>query len=438
MTQNSFDDIATYVAPSPSYTDVFVDVVGALSNPPKRDKMWGKEGWKVEPIVKTTAIGIAPDGGNLVKVRSSATANSKFAPAKAYATGYGENGGTNDVYVLAFARANGKPGPVFGTLISAADGTAISGGDVATAGNAAVLSSSRATGGTGITIAKGYGYAQSARGAFVGIDTRANSAKWYASPGAAFAGGQAIGNGGHVITKQDTRARADLGLAVAGTINVAKSNGVQPAWWDAVTFNGATDSGGGNVVFMNLKTQTRADVGASVGGSINIGSTENGKIVELNDNTDAGTAVGDATSGALNIAVSNNNDVLIGDYDNSDATQNEVLAKVRGRGEAQGAQVNIGGWSGGWGRGRGSGAGVGWGGRGSAVCGGGAKARGESADQGVLLGVELWAWNSSAGASRALCGGAAGCCAIRSQQLAAALPAAGRGLALDQSAPLRR
>ena len=41
-------------------------------------------------------------------------------------------------------------------------------------------------------------------------------------------------------------------------------------------------------------------------------------------------------------AVANDGNVLIGDYDNSDATQNEVIAKVRGRGTAQGGMINIG------------------------------------------------------------------------------------------------
>jgi hypothetical protein len=343
---------------------VFVDVVGNVANPRKADRAWGKSGWKVEPIVTTQAIGIAPDGGNQVAVRSSATALSKFAPAKAYATAYGENGGgdlifndgqritASDVVVLAVARANGKPAPTFGTLISKSDGTAISGGDVLTAGNAVVLSSSRATGGTGITVATGYGRADSAKAAAVGMDVRANSAKWYASPGAAFAGSQAYGRGGHVDMISDTRARADLGTAIAGTLAIAKSNGVQPTFFDGVgrrllgaPVNDVNDGGnGGNIIYNEVATQGRIDVGATVVGSMAVDVAETNKVVIVNDNTDAAAAVGTSTAGAINIGISNNNDVLIGDYDNSDATQNEVTSKVRGRGSAQAGMFNLGEW----------------------------------------------------------------------------------------------
>lgn len=148
--------------------------------------MWGKEGWKVEPIVKTTAIGIAPDGLNSVGVRAGSTANSKFAPAKAIATAYAENGGNGtaragDVWAEADGRATGKPAPVFGAIVTQTDATAVSGGDVLSAGRAAVLSSSRATGGMGVTIAKAYGRTESAQGAFSGIDMRSKSNKWCAT-----------------------------------------------------------------------------------------------------------------------------------------------------------------------------------------------------------------------------------------------------------------
>lgn len=144
--------------------------------------MWDKEGWKVEPIVKATAIGIAPDGTNEVSVRTQATANSKFAPAKAISTAYAENGGGGDVWANAEARATGKPAAVFGVTMTASDATAISGGDVLTAAPAAVLSSSRATGGMGVGIAKAYGRSESAEGAFTGIDMRSKVAKWCGAP----------------------------------------------------------------------------------------------------------------------------------------------------------------------------------------------------------------------------------------------------------------
>ena len=67
------------------------------------------------------------------------------------------------------------------------------------------------------------------------------------------------------------------------------------------------------------------------------------QVVLLNDNVQASSAVGEAIAGLVNVGVSNDGGVLIGDYDNSDATQNEVVAKVRGRGEAQGGMINIGG-----------------------------------------------------------------------------------------------
>ena len=103
-----------------------------------------------------------------------------------------------------------------------------------------------------------------------------------------------------------------------------------------------TKFGGFNVVYVEVNNDPRIDIGGSIGGAINIASSENGKVVTLMDNVEAGAAVGDAAAGALTVAVSNQNDVAIGDYDISDATQNEVISKVRGRGYAQGAEVNIG------------------------------------------------------------------------------------------------
>jgi trimeric autotransporter adhesin len=342
VTQSSFDNVPVYSGASLGYTDVSLDVANSFGIGRKKDKTWGVKGWEVEPIVTTNAVAIAPDGYNVVKVRAASQSASKFAPSKAYATAYGENAGTGDVYVVAFTRANGKPGAMFGVQSTVSDGTAISAGPVDGAGNAVVITSSRATGGWGVTTAKSYGYAESNVGAYVGEDTRANSAKWYASPGVAIAGGGAYGRGGHVRLEQRVRARADLGLAVAGSINIAKSNGIQPVYYDVPDASATRDFGGANVIYETTEVRPRIDVGMSIGGAINIASSENGKVVALVDNVDAGAAVGDAASGSLTVAVSNQNDVLIGDYDISDATQNEVIARVRGRGYAQGGQVNIG------------------------------------------------------------------------------------------------
>jgi len=328
---------------------VKVDLVASLSNPPKKDKAFGVPGWFVGTQTRTNAIGIAPEGGNEVRVRSSATANTKWAPAKAYATAYGQNGGTGNVFVLANARATGKPSLATSAISSNADGTAIAGGQgVGDAGAAVVLSSSRATGGQGQTIAGARGYAESANTAVVSIDSRANSAKWYMAPGNSVAGGEALGRGGHVNLYSDVRARADLGTATSGVLNIAKSNGAQPVWFELLPTGSGTNGGASNIIYSMTNNDPRADAGAAIAGTINIGSSakrkllQNTKVVLLNDNVEASTAVGEAAAGLLNVGVSNTNNVLIGDYDTSDATQNEVISKVRGRGEAQGGMVNIG------------------------------------------------------------------------------------------------
>ena len=138
------------------------------------------------------------------------------------------------------------------------------------------------------------------------------------------------------------RARADLGTATSGVLNVAKSNGKQEGFWDLLPVESQVKNGYANTIYSTTNNDPRSDAGAAIGGTINIGTTPAGKVVLLNDNVEASAAVGEALSGVLNLGVSKAGSVLIGDYDNSDATQNEVIAKVRGRGTAQGGMINIG------------------------------------------------------------------------------------------------
>jgi len=344
-TNSQYGDVATYVNPTSAPLPVKVDVTASNTNPPKADTSFGKPGTKVGSLATANAIGIAPDATNEVRVRASATANTKFAPAKAYATAYGQNSGGGDVFVVAQARATGKPGLQYGALVSNSDAAGVSTGGVADSGNVVVLSTSRATGGQGITVAGARGSATSGKAAWVGVDARANSAKWYMAPGHAVAGGEAFGQGGHVAITTDVRARADLGTATSGVLNVAKSNGAQPIFWDILPVENQVSNGFGNTVFSQTNNDPRSDAGAAIAGTINIGTTAAGKVVLLNDNVEASAAVGEALAGLVNVGVSNDGSVLIGDYDSSDATQNEVIAKVRGRGTAQGGMINIGEWS---------------------------------------------------------------------------------------------
>jgi hypothetical protein len=93
-----------------------------------------------------------------------------------------------------------------------------------------------------------FGRGVSSKATFIGIDSRANSAKWYMAPGHAVAGGEAIGIGGHVVEASDVRARADLGTATSGVLNVAKSNGAQPLWWDLLPLGSNIANNGYNQV----------------------------------------------------------------------------------------------------------------------------------------------------------------------------------------------
>jgi hypothetical protein len=343
VTESNYNDVPTYVTSAPSSTPVKVDVSSSIPFPSKGDASFDRNSSKVGELVTAEAIGIAPDGDNEVRVRATATANTKYAPAKAYATAYGENGGGGDVFVLAQSRAVGKPGLQYGVVSSNADARGISGGSTpAESGNVAVLSTSRATGGQGQTVSGARGYGSSAKATYIGVDSRANSAKWYMAPGNAVAGGEAVGKGGHVVLNTDVRARADLGTATSGVLNVAKSNGVQQTWWDQLPVEANINNGFSNTIYSITNNDPRSDAGAAIGGTINIGTSPAGKVVLLNDNVEAASAVGESLSGLLNVAVANDGNVLIGDYDNSDATQNEVIAKVRGRGTAQGGMINIG------------------------------------------------------------------------------------------------
>ena len=279
-------------------------------------------------------------------MRAQSDTLTKFAPAKAYATAYGENGGGGDVFVLARSRATGKPGNQYGAVSSNSDATAISGGNsVRDSGGVGVLSSSRATGGQGQTISGARAYGESGKVVFSGVDSRANSAKWYMAPGNAVAGGENIAKGGYLNLDTDVRARADLGTATSGVINIAKSNGARPVFWDDPASNlaaGLSKNGEPNILYSITNNDPRSDAGAAIGGTINIGTAAAGKVVLLNDNMESSAAVGESLAGLLNVGIANTGSVLIGDYDNSDATQNEVISKVRGRGEAQGVMVNIG------------------------------------------------------------------------------------------------
>jgi hypothetical protein len=341
VTDTVFNDTAVYQN-SLDYLPIRVDAVSSVINPPKKDKSFGKPGWFVGSRSQAQAIGIAPDAYNEVRVRAQANAQTKWAPAKAYATAYGENGGGGDVIVYAQSRALGKPGLQYGAVSTYSDATAISGGATpGDAGAAIAFSTSRATSGQGITVSSAKGYAESANAAFVVIDSRANSAKWYMAPGNSIAGGEAFGRGGHVGLDSTVRARADLGTATVGLLSIAKSNGAQPAWFDLRPVQQG-DGSFGNIIYTITDNDPRADAGAAIGGTINIGTAPAGKVVLLNDNMESSAAVGEAAAGVINVAVANDGNVLIGDYDNSDATQNEVIAKVRGRGTAQGGMINIG------------------------------------------------------------------------------------------------
>jgi hypothetical protein len=344
VTDSNYDDVATFVPTPKPPPAVQVDVSSTAANPPKGDTSFGVDGSRVGSVATAEAIGTAPSTTNQVNVRAQATATTKFAPARAIATATGQNGGGGDVFVLAQARAVGKPSLQYSTILSKSSAVGISGGATpATSGNVAVLSTSRATGGQGQTVSTAYAKGVSGKATFIGVDSRANSAKWYMAPGNAVAGGEAIGIGGHVVEATDVRARADLGTATSGVLNVAKSNGVQQTWWDLLPLEANLNNGFGNVIFSSTNNNPRTDAGAAIAGTVNIGTTPTGKVVLLNQNVESGAAVGESLAGLLNLAVSNDGDVLIGDYDNSDATQNEVIAKVRGRGEGQGGMINIGG-----------------------------------------------------------------------------------------------
>jgi hypothetical protein len=368
ITESNFNDVPVYEF-SGDYLPVRVDVGASLRNPPKKPKQgaFGVEGEKVAVKATAKAVGIAPDAFNRVAVRANSAANTKWAPAKAYATAYGQNGGTGDVLVLAQARATGKPALQYGAVVSQTDAVGISGGAApADAGTVGILSTSRATGGQGQTVAGAFAYGESSKGTFQAVDARSNSAKWYMAPGNAVAGGENIGRGGHVGLATDVRTRADLGTATGGVLNVAKSNGLQPLWWDNLTPGQGQNFGGDgapNIIYSITNNDPRADAGAAIGGTINIGTTARKlleapeaeadaaagpsrkllqKVVLLNDNMESSTGVGEAAAGVVNVAIANNGNVLIGDYDNSDATQNEVIARTRGRGYAQGGMINIG------------------------------------------------------------------------------------------------
>jgi hypothetical protein len=403
ITESNYNDIPLYEF-SNDYTPVRVEVSSALRNPPKKPAQgaFGVEGEKVAVKATSKAVAIAPDGGNRVAVRSAANANTKWAPAKAYATAYGQNGGGNPVLVLAAARAVGKPAPQYGAVVSQTDAVGISGGGTPQdAGLVGILSTSRATGGQGQSIAGAFAYGESAAGTFQSVDARANAAKWYMAPGNAVAGAENIGRGGHIGLETDVRPRADLGTATGGVLNVAKSNGVQPLWFDALSPGTGQNFGGDgypNIIYSITNNDPRSDAGAAIGGTVNIGmsarklleavpegakaaehkaaesedaaaATGPGrkllqKVVLLNDNMEASLGVGDAAAGVVNVGIANQGNVLIGDYDNSDATQNEVIARVRGRGYAQGGMVNVGECARGWGPG---GSGVGGPGLGQAL-----------------------------------------------------------------------
>lgn len=249
----------SYIAPVADTTPVVVDVTSALSAPPKGDQSFGVDGKKVGTVATAEAVGIAPDGTNEVHVRARSDANAKYAPAKALATAYGENAGGGDVFVLAQARATGKPGLQYGALVAKTDATAVSGGATpAAAGNAVVLSTSRATGGQGQTVAGARASATSARAAWVGVDARANSAKWYMAPGNAVAGGEALGQGGHVQMKADVRGRADLGTSTTGVLAVGKSSGVQQGFWDMLPVEANIANGFKNTIYRCAQACGRA------------------------------------------------------------------------------------------------------------------------------------------------------------------------------------
>lgn len=186
--------------------------------------------------------------------------------------------------MLAQSRATGKPASQYGKITAMSSATGSSGGTTPqTSGAVGVLSSSRATGGQGQTVSSAYGNAESRKVALVTVDSRANSAKWYMAPGNAVAGGEAIGTGGHVGLDTDVRARADLGTATSGVLNVARSNGVQPTWIDLVPggVGGSTQAGQNpmpSIIYSITNNDPRADAGSAIGGTINIGTALDGKV----------------------------------------------------------------------------------------------------------------------------------------------------------------
>ena len=282
ISESAYNDVPLYDAPSNSYVGVTTDTSVKLNLPWKEEIIQGKGATKIGTRVTAQSIGIAPDVYNAVKVRADAQTRTKWAPSKAYATAYGENGGGGNVFVYANARATQKPGLPWTVASSNSDAVAISGGATySDAGVATVLSSSRATGGTGITLASAKGYAESANEAYVNIDARSNSAKWYASPGFAMTGAEAIARGGHAGIFSDIRERVDKGIALGGLINIAKSNGAQSNFFYLLPAGqGGAINGNGwnNIVYTQTKNQPRVDVGLGAAGTINIGSAAAGKV----------------------------------------------------------------------------------------------------------------------------------------------------------------
>eukprot|EP00775_Hariotina_reticulata_P003102 gene3102-3381_t len=291
ITQNEDGDITSaQLSATANYPDKVLD------NP---------NGWRFKTVANSTMVIATPED---IKVRNTATANSKLAPAIALAgTNILTRGGVEGYTDVA---AFGRPGLQYGATVAKADQylqslatDSFNTGDGFSSG----ASRARATAGQGITVAMARNVMRTNVGGIVSdVRSNANSGRWYMSPGTAVSGAANIGYSGRIYQFTQGRSRAELGTAEGGVLNWGISNGVSPLSVKLIPNN----------IYSEIDNKVNNDIGAANAGYLNIQKSYGGKENDSPENDVAATVRGRgaAEAGQINIAIAPNDDAeVLGD-----------------------------------------------------------------------------------------------------------------------------
>eukprot|EP00877_Chromochloris_zofingiensis_P010917 jgi/Chrzof1/6079/Cz17g08050.t1 len=299
-----------------------------------------------------------PPSGPLLAAQVQATANSITGPARANVDLEGSNTAQGSIDLRGQATARAFPGSLtslelattnvkattnsnsledYAQVVARADGQAAK-GQTAAFVNANATSTGNAA-------------------ALAFVRSRARSFDGYMTGGIATAGSRTSAIGGTTrgtddlysapgdypaaAVRSDTQARANMGAANAGAlINArAKGNVITRGTVTSRTYAGESATG-----LINIGIAGQNAIAASPGVPARAATGGNARVTSVGDGVAATTGVGAAASGAVMVAIApgSSGDARIGDYDSeADTTDNEVIARARGRGVATGGLVNL-------------------------------------------------------------------------------------------------